>query len=76
MPRKKLTRTQIIKYWKKISNTAFEPLAHDNRSLQLEMQHRPELAWCKDCDAAIEPEGCLDQTGLSSVCPFCGLEVF
>ena len=56
-------KSYVVKYFKKISDTAFEPLAHDARSLGLELHYR-DLAWCDTCQAAVEPEGYLDVRGI------------
>ncbi len=62
-------KSYVVKYFKKISDTAFEPLAHSLDDLNW-LLNRYCLAWCEICQAAVEP----DITGIS-ICPFCNEEV-
>ena len=63
--------SQKVRYWFKTDITTFVPLACTRRELYREMVAR-DLLWCDHCKAAVEPEGRLDATGLSSFCPWCG----
>ncbi len=53
----------VVKYFEKVTDTAFEPLAHSKKSLRIELEYRTDLAWCKECNAAVK--------AVNSLCPFC-----
>lgn len=65
--------SRTVRYWLKTTETAREPLATNKTELRTVCQARG-LAWCKTCQAAVEPEGFLDNTGVNNRCPFCGEE--
>ena len=67
-------KSYVVKYFKKISDTTFEALAHSVDDLNWSLD-RYDLAWCKTCQAAVEPEGYLDTDGINEICPFCNEEV-
>lgn len=62
--------SRTVRYWLKLSETEFEPLATDRAGLAIECEAR-NLMWCKTCRATVELEGSLDVTGHER-CPFCG----
>lgn len=66
--------SRTVRYWHKIDDDAFEPLATDRAGLRIECQARG-LKWCSRCRAAVAPEGRLDVDGIIDLCPFCGEEV-
>ena len=66
--------SRTVKYFKRISETAYEPFATSKKELDLESKYQ-DVSWCDSCQAVIEPEGRLDSTGIYSVCPFCGEEI-
>ena len=66
--------TRTVKYWFKTDLTTFIPLACTRRELDTEMYER-DLMWCKECKAAVEPEGVLTAQGLHSECPWCCTEL-
>ena len=63
--------SRTVKYWLKLSEMEFEPLAISRAGLAIECEAKG-LMWCKTCEAAVETEGYLDATGLNGRCPFCG----
>ena len=67
-------KDRSVKYWLKIGEDAFEPLATTLKGLLIEIRARG-LMICPDCQAAVEPQGACDAGGIYSVCPFCGFEL-
>jgi hypothetical protein len=67
--------TRPVRYWRKTSPTTLEPFATRKNEIYLLMQEQG-LEWCSDCYAAVEPDGKLDATGVTNICPFCGTETY
>jgi hypothetical protein len=66
--------SRTVRYWLKTTETAREPLAASKAELWVVCRARG-LVWCGTCQAAVEPEGFLDNTGINNRCPFCGEEI-
>lgn len=62
--------SRTVRYWHKVDDYTYEPLACSRTSLRIEMKAR-DLEWCPACRAAVEPEGKLEAAGLYNTCPFC-----
>ena len=62
-----------VKYFKRISNTVFEPHSCTKTERSYIMKHRGE-AWCEFCHAVVSLEAAWDARGGYDRCPFCGEE--
>lgn len=67
---------KMVKYWHKIGDMEYEPLATSRAELdaiqQASFGDDPETVWCAFCQAEVKPEGYLDAIGLNERCQFCG----
>lgn len=68
--------TRIVKYFKRISETAYEPhsesVADRKRVMDRNNEIGVEEVWCSNCKAVVEPEGALDARGFYLRCIWCG----
>lgn len=66
--------TRDVKYWKRISEYVYAPHSTSAKERGIIMARDSE-AWCSMCKAIVEPDGKLDATGITNICPFCCTEL-